>query len=185
MNLALLGDSIFDNQSYVTNGQSVQDQIATLFPVSRITLLARDGATASDVGTYQLKEFPDGVTHCCLSAGGNDALRAIGTLNDSVVDIRHALDLLSQLRIQFQQEYAALLAQLVGPYYQLVICTIYDQKPTITSIERTIIALFNDIILSQAIGFGLPVIDLRRVCTLPTDFSEASPIEPSADGGKK
>jgi hypothetical protein len=43
--------------------------------------------------------------------------------------------------------------------------------------------VFNDVILRVAIEFGIPVIDLRFVCSSPADY--ANPIEPSSAGGAK
>jgi hypothetical protein len=45
------------------------------------------------------------------------------------------------------------------------------------------LALFNGVIIRVAIDRGLPVIDLRLVCTAPADY--ANPIEPSSTGGAK
>lgn len=45
--------------------------------------------------------------------------------------------------------------------------------------------MFNDIILREAFMAKVPVIDLRLVCNESTDYSEISPIEPSAAGGEK
>jgi hypothetical protein len=43
--------------------------------------------------------------------------------------------------------------------------------------------MFNDVILRTAFERGVPVIDLRLVCTEPSDY--ANPIEPSGQGGRK
>ena len=45
------------------------------------------------------------------------------------------------------------------------------------------LAVFNDVILQVALARNLDVIDLRAVCSTPSDF--ANPIEPSAVGGEK
>ena len=71
----------------------------------------------------------------------------------------------------------------------VAVCTIYDQIPmSDPELRRRIVAaltLFNDCILRVAFSFGLPVLDLRAICVDPQDFSEISPIEPSAVGGDK
>ena len=41
----------------------------------------------------------------------------------------------------------------------------------------------NDVILRTALRRSLPVIELREVCTTPSDF--ANPIAPSVEGGAK
>lgn len=46
-----------------------------------------------------------------------------------------------------------------------------------------LLGVFNDVIARAARRRGLPVIELRDVCTEPTDY--ANPIEPSVAGGEK
>ena len=45
------------------------------------------------------------------------------------------------------------------------------------------LSLFNDVILRAAIDNGVDVIELRAICTEPSDY--ANPIEPSGSGGLK
>ena len=45
--------------------------------------------------------------------------------------------------------------------------------------------MFNDTIIREAIRRGLPIIDLRHVCTKTEDYASMSQIEPSATGGMK
>ena len=45
------------------------------------------------------------------------------------------------------------------------------------------LAVYNDVIMKQAVERGLPIIDLRVLCNEDADF--ANPIEPSAHGGMK
>ena len=52
-------------------------------------------------------------------------------------------------------------------------------------VEVTGLCLFNDVILREAFRAGLPVIDLRLVCTDAADYARSSPIEPSVVGGGK
>ena len=72
--MVLLGDSIFDNESYVPEGLDVISHLRQrLDAASQATLLAVDGATAKDI-PFQVLDVPDDSTHLVLSAGGNDAL---------------------------------------------------------------------------------------------------------------
>jgi len=72
--LVLLGDSIFDNASYVAPGQAVIDQLRSALPDGwTARLLAVDGAMVADVHR-QIDELPRDATHPLLSCGGNDAL---------------------------------------------------------------------------------------------------------------
>lgn len=45
--------------------------------------------------------------------------------------------------------------------------------------------MFNDVILREAFRAGLPVVDLRLICTDFEDYAKSSPIEPSTVGGAK
>ena len=72
--LALLGDSIFDNSSYVAGRPDVIAQVRSHLPQGwDATLAAVDGATTRDIPA-QLARLPSGATHLVMSAGGNDAL---------------------------------------------------------------------------------------------------------------
>jgi hypothetical protein len=48
----------------------------------------------------------------------------------------------------------------------------------------TALAMFNEVILREAFDAKIPVIDLRLICSESSDYSEISPIEPSASGGE-
>ena len=60
----------------------------------------------------------------------------------------------------------------------MVISDALMQRSTTTALN-----IFNDCILREAITNGLPVLDLRLVCTEPEDY--ANEIEPGVAGGKK
>jgi hypothetical protein len=65
------------------------------------------------------------------------------------------------------------------------VCTIYDAnfpEPE-GRLVKAALALFNDVISRAAFARGLPLIDLRLICSEPADY--ANPIEPSALGGQK
>jgi hypothetical protein len=61
------------------------------------------------------------------------------------------------------------------------------KRPPGTASEgpATGLCLFNDVILRQAFQAGLPVLDLRLICTAAADYARSSPIEPSVSGGGK
>src|SRR4051794_29926554 len=61
--VVLLGDSIFDNKSYVGHGPAVIDQVRSQFPGGwKATLLAVDGAVARGV-VSQAARLPADATH--------------------------------------------------------------------------------------------------------------------------
>jgi hypothetical protein len=41
------------------------------------------------------------------------------------------------------------------------------------------------VIIDEAVRARLPILDLRRICDEDADYSDISPIEPSADGSAK
>lgn len=183
--LVLLGDSIFDNASYVANRPTVIQQVNAQLPGNwHATLQAVDGDTTVDV-TRQLERLPLDTTHLVLSVGGNDALGCITRLEAAVSTVKHGLMALTQIKQEFESNYKALLSTLVALKKPLMVCTIYDNVPGLSPELRTALGLFNDVILRVAIQQGLPVLDLRMVCTEPDDYSEMSPIEPSSKGGAK
>jgi hypothetical protein len=72
--IALAGDSIFDNRSYVLGEPCLTDQLRTeLGNTAKVSLLAVDGSFSSDV-LRQMGALPEGASHLVISAGGNDAL---------------------------------------------------------------------------------------------------------------
>lgn len=183
--ITLLGDSIFDNATYVAGAPSVIEQVRRHLPLDwQATLLAVDGDTTKEV-LQQFQRLPEGTTHLVLSVGGNDALGCIARLSAQTTTVQQALVTLTDIKSDFQQNYHALLAALLSSGIPLMVCTIYDRVPGLADELRTGIGIFNDVILSESIQHGIPVLDLRMICTEPSDYSSISPIEPSSQGGEK
>lgn len=184
--VVLLGDSIFDNARYVPGGPSVIEQLDKALPRGwRATLLAFDGSVAEDV-VPQLKRVPDDATHLVVSTGGNNALAYRNLIlyerADSFAD---ALDRLARIRLEFQREYREMLSRVRSLEKPTVVCTIYDSIPGLEPELHTGLCIFNDVILREAACAGVPVIDLRPICSEASDYSNISPIEPSVSGGSK
>lgn len=146
--------------------------------------MAVDGDTTVDV-LQQLQKLPQGSTHLVVSVGGNDALDCIARLETPATSVKQALITLTQIKSSFQARYQAVLAKIMIAKTPLIVCTIYDSVPGLPSELRTALGLFNDVILSEAIKHGLPVLDFRMICGEPNDYSAKSPIEPSSQGGAK
>jgi hypothetical protein len=183
--LVLLGDSIFDNARYVPDRPAVIDQVRGNLPAGwNATLLAVDGQVVEDVAT-QLRGLPADATHLFISAGGNDALGESTILHQSVASVGEALALLAEVQARFRDEYREMLQAVRATRLPTAVCTVYDSIPMLGVEEKTALALFNEVILREAIAGGLPVLDLRLVCTNPADYSHVSPIEPSMAGGAK
>ena len=184
--IVLLGDSIFDNATYVLDGPCVREHIQRKKPSGwKVTLLAVDGATVSSVFN-QLDEIPDDATHLVLSAGGNDALWTSGDLfPKSTKDVREALGKLGNIHRKFETDYRRLVDKLSSFQQDLTLCTIYDSVPDLSTAEHVGLCVFNDVISRTAFSAGATLIDFRTICDESTDYSEISPIEPSASGGSK
>jgi len=183
--LALLGDSIFDNAAYVADGPAVIDQVNRRIPDGwRASLLAVDGDTTLDV-PQQLTGMPLDVTHLVLSVGGNDALGCMPRLEAKATSVKQGLVVLTQIKMEFEANYQRLISRLVALNRPLMVCTVYDQVPGLVAELQTALGMFNDVILREAVRRGLPVLDLRMICTEPDDYSDISPVEPSAKGGEK
>ena len=184
--VCLLGDSIFDNQSYVGRDPDVVAQLRGVLPAGwRASLLAVDGDTTAGVAR-QLRALPPDASHLVLSVGGNDALGNVRLLSAPARSVGEALATLSGVVGTFEAAYRAAVAACLGPGLPLVICTIYNGNfpdPAYRRQVTTALAVFNDAILRTAAAHRLTVIDLRRVCNRPQDY--ANPIEPSAAGGAK
>ena len=121
-----------------------------------------------------------------MSTGGNDALGHAGMIErEPAESFAEVLDKLGAIGEAFRAEYRAMLAALQATRLPLTVCTIYDGVPGLTRPLATGLALFNDLIVREAVRAGVAVIDLRLVCADAADYSSISPIEPSALGGEK
>lgn len=182
--VVLLGDSIFDNIRYVPGGPDVVNQLrASLPPGWRATLLAVDGAVTSDV-LMQLAKLPADATHLVVSAGGNDALDS-SSLVKQTCPAEQAFTEMADIRERFRRDYRRMVRAVLATGRPVAVCTVYDAIPILSRPEAAGLAVFNDVIVREAVAAGVPVLDLRLVCAEAADYSPLSPIEPSRGGGAK
>ncbi len=184
MHIVLIGDSIFDNEPYVAAGSTVSEQLVDMADNTEITLLARDGDVTYHVED-QLRKFPSTATHLFVSCGGNDALNSVKVLEKPVNTVGEAMDVFYKVTEEFRRDYRAMLSTILSKHSNLTACTIYNCVPDLPNHLKPALAVFNEIILEEAIRMKLPIIDLRVVCDKEEDYSRESPIEPSAEGGRK
>ncbi len=184
--IVLLGDSIFDNASYVGDEPSVIEHLRRrLGSPDRADLLAVDGSVIDTVYA-QIARIPRTATHLVLSVGGNDALSvAESTLFTSVASVAEGLAVLAPPVVSFRENYERLIDALLDLNLPLTVCTIYDAIPRLGEANRVGLTGFNDAITRTAFSRRLNLIDLRLVCHDASDFAEVSPIEPSGSGGAK
>jgi hypothetical protein len=184
--LVLLGDSILDNAAYTAGGSAVIAHLQAQLPADwSVSLLAVDGSVTADV-SGQLARIPSDTTHLVISAGGNNALLQSGFVSEAAQSAADVLQRMASIAQQFAYEYQAMLTTVLQRALPTTLCTVYDPNfadPTVQQLMRAGLVLFNDVILRAAIQAGVPVIDLRMICTLPEDY--ANEIEPSAAGGAK
>jgi GDSL-like Lipase/Acylhydrolase family len=185
-NVVLLGDSIFDNKSYVGSGPDVIAQLkGDLPPGWTATLAARDGSTSADIAG-QLKTMPADATHLVVSAGGNDALQEKALIEESAKSVAEVLDKLAKIKATFAESYGAMLDAVLARKLPTAVCTVYEARypdPTTRQIAAVGLSVFNDVIMRAAFRRGLPVIDLRLLIDADSDY--ANDIEPSVTGGAK
>ncbi len=178
----LLGDSIFDNESYTGGLPDVASCLRDCGPTGKVTLLARDGATTHEL-YEQLERVPAGATHFALSVGGNDALMEMDRVvaSDSIRTLNEATETIAE---NYLGAFRAV-EEVVGAR-PLVVCQIYNPRfpdPHLQTIAVTALRCINDVIAQVATASGRPLVDLRHVCTRDADFY--NPIEPSHEGGKR
>jgi hypothetical protein len=185
-NVMLLGDSIFDNKSYVGSGPDVIEQLKGDLPSGwTATLAARDGSTTADIKS-QLKAMPQDATHLVVSAGGNDALEEKKLIEESASSVAEVLDKLAKIKAAFAKNYRAMLDVVLARELPAAVCTIYEaryQDPATRQIAAAGLTVFNDVIMREAFARGVPVIDLRLIFDEDSDY--ANDIEPSVKGGAK
>lgn len=185
--VALLGDSSFDNATYVgSGGVHVLGHLRERLPTPwKATLCARDGATTLDI-ERQLTKVPADATHLVVSVGGNNALMAGGILREKARSVAEVLGRFHQLGATFEKTYHEMLDAVLARGIPTGVCAIYNPAPA-DETERRVMSVglqtFNDVILRAAFARGIPLIDLRLTCNEPGDL--ANPIEASSVGGAK
>lgn len=184
--ITLLGDSIFDNKSYVGGGRDVITHLREQMPDNcKATLAAVDGARAEGVAA-QLSKVPDDATHIFVSVGGNDALYEADILQMRVSASAEVFNVLADRASAFEERYKRMLGAVLKLKKPTTLCTVYYprmEEAFTQKIAVSALSSFNDVIIRQAFASGLPLIDLRFVCSDDADYANA--IEPSEAGGAK
>lgn len=185
IHIAMLGDSVFDNASYVGGAPDVRAQLQSVLTNAKVSSAARDGAVIADIPS-QLRQIPGSATHIAVSIGGNDALRASGVIEEGVVSVAEALAKLAAIRDGFDRSYGSMVELLLERSLPVAFCSIYEPRFPDLARRRaaaTALAVLNDVITRQVFTRRGILIDLRLICDQAADF--ANPIEPSPTGGEK
>jgi hypothetical protein len=149
------------------------------------SLLAVDGSTTAEVPS-QLQSLPANASHLVLSVGGNDAIMNASILQMPADSASMVLAALADVACRFERNYRRAVEACRLVNLPVILCTIYNGCFPDPQYQRTIstaLIVFNYVILRVGIEFRLSIIDLRFVCSSPSDY--ANPIEPSSLGGAK
>ena len=184
-NIVLLGDSIFDNATYVwpTRKPLIVYLNEYLYKKSKATLVAQDGAKIVNV-YHQIESIPEDTTRIFLSIGGNNLRHYLSFLDENASSVLKVLGSLYDMKIEFETEYSRLLEHLKGIDIPLTVCTIYNcsfEEEERKKAVETALAVFNDAKIRSAYRLSVPYIEMRDVCTESSDY--VSNIEPSDRGG--
>ena len=184
--LALLGDSILDNNPYVApepdTARHLQRSLGSSWVVD---LLARDGSTMADL-RFQISNLVAIPELAILSVGGNDAMEHIGILEQRTTTTTQLLEQLQNVADTFGTRYRQVLDALLPRVGRLVVCTVYEpplMDAQTARLARVPLSLLNDQIVRAASALRADVLDLRAICTEASDFVKE--IEPSPAGARK
>jgi hypothetical protein len=184
--IVLLGDSAFDNQSYVAPGASTIAAIEARLPAGwSAILLAQDGSTIDEV-TRQAMQLPAGATHLVVSSGMSDVLSDIGMLAECAATVADALWNVAQIAERFEHRYRRMLRSVRARRLPVAVCTLGNGDfggPQMQAVTTTALGVFNDVIIRSAWSSHVPIIDLRAACDDPEDY--ANETVPSARGSGK
>ncbi|HXH68717.1 MAG TPA: SGNH/GDSL hydrolase family protein [Pyrinomonadaceae bacterium] len=185
--IVLLGDSIFDNKTYVDeNGKDVVTHLRESLPNDwQATLKAIDGSIIENV-SKQLFDAPPNSTHLVVSVGGNNVIMNADVLQMKAENSAQVLSEIADRRETFESHYKEMLQRVLAKKLPTAVCTVYFPNFPEAIFQRlavTALSVFNDVIIRQAIINRLPIIDLRLICSEADDY--ANEIEPSDKGGRK
>lgn len=187
MHVVLLGDSVLDNKAYVqANESDVCTQLASsLGDTHRATLGAVDGSMTVNVAD-QLVKIPSDATHLVLSIGGNNIIDQLAYADAPASTTTESMIILSALLEQFRKLYHENLQDILKLGLPTIVCNMHNppfEDDTILTVAVTALQAFNDCICQEVTQAGLPLIEMRSVCSDETDFADV--IALSASGGQK
>ena len=118
-----------------------------------------------------------------VSIGGNDALHNSDLLSMRVDSSAEALHAFADRLAPFERAYESAIRHVLALGRPTVVCTIYNGalEPERAAVARLGIALFNDVILRNAMNLGLASWN----CAPSEPSDHANPIESSDQGGWK
>ena len=178
--IVLLGDSILKNNSYVKNGQSVED-ILRENKGNNLYCLALNNSTIVDVYS-QIDSIPIELnnenTLIFLSSGGNDILSQYVDKHDSDVSDTHILNVIF---IAYKKMVKSLQTKMNKA--KIVLIDIYYPHSNQFSQYNPIVKEWNQMLKKYAREKSYGLIQISKRVTSIDDFTLS--IEPSEKGGEK
>ena len=179
-NIVLLGDSILKNNSYVKNGQSIED-ILREKKGDNLYCLALNNSTIVDVYS-QIDSIPlelnNENTTIFLSSGGNDILSQYVDKHDSDVSDSQVLNVIF---IAYKKMVKSLQTKMNKS--KIVLIDIYYPTSNQFSQYKHIIQEWNNLLEKYAREKSYGLIQISKSVTASDDFTLS--IEPSEKGGEK
>jgi len=178
--IVLLGDSILKNNSYVKNGQSIED-ILRENKGDNLYCLALNNSTIVDVYS-QIDSIPIELnnenTTIFLSSGGNDILSQYVDKHDSDVSDTHVLNVIF---IAYKKMVKSLRSKMNK--VKIVLIDIYYPTSNQFSQYKPIVQDWNKMLEKYAREKSYGLIQISKSVTASDDFTLS--IEPSEKGGEK
>lgn len=184
--LVLLGDSSFNNVKFAPPGASILELLRARLPDgTKAVSRALDGNSILDVYA-QAGKLSSEASHLFVSVGMADAMKHEGIYFKKNVNAISLFEQFAVIGEGFRDKYEAMVRNLLNLRLPLAVSTLYAPNPPSQNMRRALAAgaaVFNGAILDVALGFGLPVLDMRSLVRAPGDF--ADPMHPSASAGAR
>jgi hypothetical protein len=171
--VVLLGDSILDNAPYTAPHPDTTAHLSRILgPGWDAERLAQDGATMGGMRS-QLERLDGRADIAVLSIGGNDVTAHIGMLDQPASRSSEVLRDLSVIHDAFTASYEMVAGAVADRAERVILCTIYEvrlEPEPYAELARIPLAVLNDQIVRIGARLGFDVLELRAVCTDPSDF---------------
>ena len=199
--IALLGDSVFDNENYVKSKKEAVESVIRKLGYE-CKLYAVDGAIISSVYSQieKLKSESETKNKIVLSVGGNNALSSLNLLyNNMHLPMNEIFSVLKEFLLEFEKEIQNLYSHLSKKFegQPIFITNIYypcfefkDRNLFFNSIKEgghhlkilKVVDVLNGIIKVRAEEFSFKLIDINSAFNKKKYY--ANEIEPSYQGSK-
>lgn len=169
-NILLVGDSILNNNKYVSKTSSIEYLLKQKAGNVNVVTYAKDGATINDVYPQidSIKESENSVIF--VSAGGNDILSSSSPDIDVNSLFQSYKKMIDSLKIRMDKS-------------KIVLLDIYYPKDETMMKYKSVLEKWNELIDDYANTQGYEVIKTSKLLTGSTDFVNC--VEPSETGGSK